>query len=173
MDLLKKALLVAEKAHQNQSYGIFPYMYHILDVISVLEEIYAKKYISRIIKTEIIVSCALHDALEDSDLSYNDIKKVFGENIAEIVYAVTDELGRNRKERKEKTYPKIKANYKAVIVKVCDRISNMRNAKETNKKMFDMYVKENNDFYHNLHSDEHPELVKLAWDKLKSIHDEK
>ena len=97
-----RAFLVAEKAHINQIYDIYPYIYHIKQVVKVAEELGYDE--------SIIIACILHDTLEDTALSYNDIKKAFGEEIAEIVYAVTDELGRNRLERKQKTYPKIRAN---------------------------------------------------------------
>ena len=154
--------MVAEKAHANQSYDIYPYMYHIQQVLHIARSLTSD--------TDVLVACVLHDALEDSELSYNDIKKAFGVEVAEIVYRVTDELGRNRKERKEKTYPKIKSNYKAVIVKICDRIANMTHSKEYNKPMFKMYQKEHKDFFDNLYQKEHSDgLVGAAWDKLNKL----
>ena len=104
----------------------------------------------------------MHDVLEDTHLSYNDIKKEFGEDIAELVYAVTDELGRNRKERKEKTYPKIKGNPKAIAVKLCDRIANVREAKSSASKMFRMYKDEHAEFTITLY-DSPDELLEYAW----------
>lgn len=104
--------------------------------------------------------------MEDGDLSYNDIKKAFGKNIAEIVFAVTDELGRDRKERKLKTYPKIRVNWKATVVKVCDRIVNVRQSKEYNEGLFKMYQKENDDFTHALKFVDHPEDAIRAWNVL-------
>ncbi len=94
----ERALLVADKAHANQTYDIYPYGYHIRQVVKIAEELGYDG--------SIVVASALHDTLEDTELSYNDLKKAFGEEVAEIVYCVTDELGRKRKERKEKTYPK-------------------------------------------------------------------
>jgi len=135
---LDRALMVAEKAHANQSYDIYPYMYHIKMVVEIAQEIG--------FNDPIIIACALHDVLEDSDLSYNDIKKHFGEVVADIVYNVTDEMGRTRKERKDKTYGKIASSWKACAVKVCDRISNVRHSAFHNRKMFDMYKKEQNNF---------------------------
>jgi (p)ppGpp synthase/HD superfamily hydrolase len=89
-----------------------------------------------------VIACALHDTLEDTSLSYNDIQKAFGKEVAEIVFCVTDELGRNREERKEKTYPKIQSNWKATVVKICDRIANIEQSRSYNQKLFDMYKKE-------------------------------
>ena len=42
-----------------------------------------------------------------------------------MYYAVTDEMGRDRNERKEKTYYKIAENDKAITLKACDRLANL------------------------------------------------
>lgn len=158
----ERALLVAEKAHANQSYGIYPYMYHIKQVVKIAEELGYDE--------SIVVACCLHDTLEDSDLSFNDIKKSFGEEVAEIVYCVTDELGRNRKERKSKTYPKIQANWKATVVKICDRIANITQSKNHNRELFKMYQKENDIFRRELMCKDHPHNeTNKAWEKLNTL----
>ncbi|MFW6243092.1 MAG: HD domain-containing protein [bacterium] len=158
----ERALMVAEKAHANQTYDIYPYIYHVRQVMQIAESLGYDE--------NIIVSCILHDVLEDTDLSYNDIKKAFGKEVAEIVYAVTDELGRNRTERKLKTLPKIRSNWKATVVKICDRIANMTQSKMYNKNLFDMYIKEYDEFYNQLNCQEHPqnELTKV-WNKLNEL----
>jgi (p)ppGpp synthase/HD superfamily hydrolase len=162
MNDLDKALMIAEKAHNNQSYdGIYPYMYHIKEVVRIAQELE--------FNVDIQIACALHDVLEDSDLTYNDIKKVFNTEIAEIVYAVTDELGRNRKERKEKTYPKIKANWKAIAVKLCDRIVNIEHSISTNSRFKDLYIKEYVDFKEHLQTFETFENTKLGWSYLEEL----
>ena len=160
---LERALNVAEVAHANQKYDIYSYMYHIKQVVKIATEL---GYDSTI-----LVSCALHDVMEDADLSYNDIKKAFGEDVAEIVFAVTDELGRNRKERKEKTYPKIRANWKAVVVKICDRIANATHSQQEGGKsgMFKLYKKEHEDFCRNLDATLQHEETKRAWERLEKL----
>lgn len=162
MNAKERAMLVAEKAHAGQSYDIYPYIYHVKQVTEIAEKLGYDE--------SIVVACILHDTLEDGNLSYNDILKSFGEEIAEIVYAVTDELGRNRKERKLKTYPKIKNNWKAVAVKLCDRIANIKQSKDYNPKMLKCYQDEHDDFVNNIYNISHPqnELGK-AWDMLDEI----
>ena len=163
MKKLERALLVAEKAHAGQSYDIYTYMYHIQQVVNIAQSLGYDE--------AICVACALHDVLEDSDISFNDIKRFFGEEVAEIVYCVTDELGRNRKERKSRTYPKIRSNWKAVIVKICDRIANVRHSLQNNQKLFEMYQKEMPDFRRELIIDfPHPtsEVFK-AWMELEVL----
>jgi (p)ppGpp synthase/HD superfamily hydrolase len=157
----ERALLVADKAHANQTYDIYPYGYHIRQVVEIADELGYDE--------SIIVASALHDTLEDTELSYNDLKKAFGEEVAEIVYCVTDEIGRSRKERKEKTYPKIKSNWKATVVKICDRIANMQHSKEYNPKLFDMYKKEHDDFLKSLMCKDHPQETNKAWQELNKL----
>jgi (p)ppGpp synthase/HD superfamily hydrolase len=163
MKNLERALLVAEVAHSTQKYDIYPYIYHIKQVVKIAEELGYDE--------TILVGCALHDVMEDADLSYNDIKKAFGEDVAEIVFCVTDELGRNRKERKEKTYPKIRANWKAIAVKICDRIANATHSHHEGGKsgMFKLYQKEHIDFCRNLGADNPHEETKKAWERLERL----
>ena len=158
----QRALLVAESAHSDQKYGIYPYIYHPMSVAKLAREFgYSES---------IIIACILHDTLEDTELSYNDIKKAFGEEVAEIVYCVTDELGRDRKERKAKTYPKIRANWKATVVKIVDRIANIQHSFEYTPKLFRMYLDEHQDFCKNIMNDEHPyDEVSKAWGMLNKL----
>lgn len=93
------------------------------------------------------ISCWAHDLIEDARVSYNDIKKVLGTNVADIAYAVTNEKGKNRSERaSDKYYAGIKAQHGAVFIKLCDRIANVQYSKMTKSKMFEMYKKENDNF---------------------------
>ncbi len=133
--LLRDALFVAENAHKNQRYDeIFPYMKHIYDVIDVLKRFDFKS-------NKMLIGAALHDSIEDDGISYNDINKHFGKEVAEMVYCVTDELGRNRKEKKEKTLPKTASNPDAIILKLADRIANIEHGGK-----IDMYAKEYQEF---------------------------
>lgn len=88
-----------------------------------------------------------HDLIEDTRVSYNDVKTHLGQEVADIVYAVTNEKGRNRKERgNSKYYEGIRNTPGAVFVKLCDRIANVQYSKMTKSRMFEMYKKENEDF---------------------------
>ena len=97
--IVKEASYLAISAHGTQTYDGYPYYYHLEQVVDVLKE-YGYT------EDKFIIAGYLHDAVEDTDVSYNDVKNKFGHEIAEMVYCVTDEMGRNRKEKKEKTLPK-------------------------------------------------------------------
>ena len=155
--LLRDALFVAENAHKNQRYDeIFPYMKHIYDVIDVLKRFDFKS-------NKMLIGAALHDSIEDDGISYNDIKKHFGIEVAEMVYCVTDELGRNRKEKKEKTLPKTATNPDAIILKLADRIANIEHGGK-----IDMYAKEYQEFKGALYLNT-PSDGKGMWDLLDTL----
>jgi (p)ppGpp synthase/HD superfamily hydrolase len=88
-----------------------------------------------------------HDLIEDTRVSYNDVKDQLGQEVAEIVYALTNEKGKNRKERGGvKYYEGIRQTPGAAFVKLCDRIANVQYSKMTKSRMFEMYKKEQEDF---------------------------
>lgn len=147
--LIENAKLLSKKMHSLQKYGVHPYYKHLQDVVNVLKKFgYTQSYY--------VISGWLHDVLEDSYLSYNDIKESFGEKIADIVYCVTDELGKNRRERKEKTYPKIKSNHDAIIIKLADRIANFEHGIKIKDYNFaKLYAKEHKEFKEKLYIEGH------------------
>jgi (p)ppGpp synthase/HD superfamily hydrolase len=94
-----------------------------------------------------LTACWGHDLIEDCRVSYNDVKEHLGQEVADIVYAVTNEKGKNRKERaNDKYYEGIRNTSGAVFVKLCDRIANVQYSKMTGSRMFEMYKKENPEF---------------------------
>lgn len=96
---------------------------------------------------DVILACWGHDLIEDTRTSYNDVKEVLGETAADMIYAVTNEKGKNRKERANaKYYEGIRNTHYAVFVKLCDRIANVQYSKMTKSRMFEMYKKENIEF---------------------------
>lgn len=123
-----------------------PYEFHLRMVAQA-----AKDFIGLIpddnMKDSITLAAYGHDLIEDTRVSYNDVKSVLGETAADIVYAVSNEKGKNRKERaSEKYYDGIRNTPGAVFVKLCDRIANVQYSKMTKSRMFEMYSKENDHF---------------------------
>lgn len=92
-----------------------------------------------------------HDLIEDCRCSYNDVKQHMGQEAADIVYAVTNEKGKTRKERANSAYYKcIRETPGATFVKLCDRIANVQYSKMTGSRMFEMYKEENSNFIQEL-----------------------
>lgn len=160
MDNLEKAMLLASNAHADQKYGGLPYHYHLKQVV--------KTSIRMGYPEKIQVACALHDVLEDTDVPYSMIKRAFGKEVAEIVYDVTDELGRNRRERKRKTYSKTAKNVDAVAVKLCDRISNLNHSFSSDESILDMYISEHDEFKQKLYRI-NDKYNQKAWEELDEL----
>lgn len=132
-------------ADQGQLYDDKPYTVHLDDVYNILLEF-------DVIDKDVLAAGYLHDLIEDTEIDISVIKNLFGDDIAEYVWAVTDEPGENRKQRKALTYPKIKANpYGGLTLKLADRIANVRySIKSGNVRMQKMYQKEMGEFEKNL-----------------------
>jgi hypothetical protein len=81
-----------------------------------------------------------HDCVEDTGITFNDLKKATNERVARIVTAVTTNVhGINRKERADDDYYKrIRSTHRAPLVKLIDRAANLSNL----GKMVDGYRKE-------------------------------
>ncbi len=155
----------ASKHHKGQWYGSKPYMYHLKKVSDVALDL-------KFTDESILMSCLLHDIIEDTEISYKDVKENFGEEVAEIVYCVTDELGRSRKERKSKTYKKIRNNPKSIVVKLCDRISNITESmgsENYNLKLMKMYLDEHIDFVCGITNEDSLDLTTKCWIKYHSV----
>lgn len=98
-------------------------------------------------KDDVLLATWGHDLIEDTRVSYNDVKKELGYVSVEIIYAVTNDKGKNRKERASaKYYEGIRNTPGAVFVKLCDRIANVQYGAMTKSRMLEMYLKENEEF---------------------------
>lgn len=122
--LYQFAVEFSNKAHFLKGYGDLPYQAHLFDVEYVIVKFgYGEETVSGYQNR---IAARLHDSIEDGGYNYNAIKKMFGQEIAEMVYLCTDNRGRTRKERKpDSVYKELKTNPRAVIIKLADRIANV------------------------------------------------
>ncbi len=137
MNTIEKAKQFAIKAHADlgQLYDGQPYEVHLQAVVNM-----AIKYegVGPTYMEYILAACWCHDVIEDTKFSYQDVKREIGIDVADIVYDVSNELGKNRRERSLKTYAKIAANPNAIFVKLCDRLANVSHHGD----LFEMYKRE-------------------------------
>jgi (p)ppGpp synthase/HD superfamily hydrolase len=108
----------AIQMHHGQKYGGLPYYVHLQAVESV-----AVRF--GIENVHILAACWLHDVIEDTSTTYDDILNLYGKLVADAVQAVSEPKEGTRKEKHTITYPQIEKNNIAIIVKLCDRISNV------------------------------------------------
>ena len=93
--------------------------------------------------TNIFIGIYGHDSIEDARLTYNDIKQLFGQDVAEIIYLCTENKGRTRADRKNDVfYQELKQNQDAIFVKLCDIMANSLFSLSTNSTMFKKYKAE-------------------------------
>ena len=131
----KKAAEYAAVKHQEQRYGEYPYTKHLKDVVDALKRFGFNT-------DEFKAAGWLHDTVEDTGTRIEDIRNEFGDKVADLVYRVTNEQGKNRAERHLKTYPKIKNSNDALALKLADRIANVEQSLIESDSMLEMYRKE-------------------------------
>ncbi len=131
---LDKAFNFAVKAHQNQKRASGdPYSVHPIEVANILTEL---KLDSATITTGL-----LHDTIEDTFATYETIKSEFGDEVAELVDGVTkisvfeNTAGSNSKvENFRKLILATSKDIRVLLVKIADRLHNMRTIKAISKK---------------------------------------
>jgi (p)ppGpp synthase/HD superfamily hydrolase len=137
--LVGEARKFAVEAHSSQKYGEHQYEKHLADVVQVLE-MFQPDYD---FDEHIFAAAWLHDTIEDTPATVAEIRSKFGAKTAQLVYAVTNELGRNRKERTVKTMLKVWDKGKeAMAIKLADRIANTQFSRSQRSPQFEMYKKE-------------------------------
>lgn len=134
--LVDQAREFAIKAHGDQRYGDEPYIVHLDAVANVLVEFGIRDGV-------FLAGAFLHDVIEDTGVTRDDLAREFGFVVAGLVWVVTNEPGANRKERAAKTYPKIRrSGAEAVRLKLADRIANTHHSIVRGTRHLEMYRKE-------------------------------
>ena len=131
------AMHFATRWHAGQKYSDLPYIFHVSQAVLVL------KRFKRDDPTQ-IQAMWLHDVVEDTSTTLDDISLAFGPEVAVLVDVLTNQSGSNRKEKALLTYPRIRAHGQlAIECKLADRISHMEHILTTNDDDFRrMYFKE-------------------------------
>ena len=126
-DLLDRAIVFAVKAHHNterRGKG-FPYIVHPMEAVEIVSTITSDQ--------ELLAAAALHDTIEDTDVTVEDIRREFGDRIADLVHAESDRFTEGVSEedswheRKQAAIERLAAApHDAKIVAMGDKLSNMR-----------------------------------------------
>lgn len=126
-DLLDRAIKFAVDAHHNterRGKG-FPYIVHPLEAVEIVATITPDQ--------ELLAAAALHDTVEDTDVTVEQIRAEFGDRIAELVHAESDQFTEGVSEedswhaRKQAAIDRLAAaSHDAKIVAMGDKLSNMR-----------------------------------------------
>lgn len=124
----------AAEKHAQQRYGNAPYTVHLEAVRAVLRDVGFDD------AHPLAIAAWLHDTIEDTETTRDEVLAHFGVEVADLVWAVTG-VGQNRKERNAHAYAKIRATPNAATLKLADRIANVEASVNVPDKLA-MYRKE-------------------------------
>ena len=126
-ELLDRAIVFAVRAHagtERRGKG-FPYIVHPMEAVEIVATMTRDQ--------ELLAAAALHDTVEDTDVTIEQIRTEFGERVASFVAAESDEphqrpdSGENWRARKQAAIDRLAhASRDAKIVALGDKLSNMR-----------------------------------------------
>ena len=126
MALIDRAVEYANRKHkvQKRKDGS-PYIIHPLAVAQIVAEMG--------LDCDAILGALLHDCIEDTDASHEDIEKIFGPTVAELVEGVTKLTRANfssseqaQMENLRKMFMAMSKDIRVVLIKIADRLHNMR-----------------------------------------------
>ena len=138
---LAEAIYFAKLAHDGQlRKGGTPYIEHPMRVMFTLS--------AYTMDEDLLCAAVLHDVVEDTKYDFTDINMRFGERVANLVKELT-----NVEDKKESRAKRIAArNDKyfhmsgdAQVIKMCDRIDNLRTLSSLDPKFAKMYLQESKD----------------------------
>lgn len=126
-DLLDRAIIFAVKAHHNterRGKG-FPYIVHPMEAVEIVATITSNQ--------ELLAAAVLHDTIEDTNVTVEELRAEFGDRIANLVHAESDQFTEGVSEedswhdRKQAAIDRLaSAPHDAKIVALGDKLSNMR-----------------------------------------------
>ena len=124
---LDRAIIFAVNAHhdsERRGKG-FPYIVHPLEAVEIVATITPDQ--------ELLAAAALHDTIEDTNVTVDDLRREFGDRVADLVYAESDRFAEGVSEedswheRKQAAITRLRnAPRDAKIVALGDKLSNMR-----------------------------------------------
>ena len=125
MELVKNAELFAKKKHSGmmRKDGITPYSKHLEDVINRLKSL-------GVIDEELLCVGWLHDTIEDTETSFDDLYEKFGSKVAVLVLSLSKDMSLPRKKREQVYVKQLRESvFDAKLIKLCDISANLSDLK--------------------------------------------
>lgn len=133
MDLVKSAELFAKNRHAGQfrADGITPYSKHLEDVVNRLKSL-------GVIDEEILCAGWLHDIMDNTETSFDDLHAQFESEIAVLVSSISKDKSLPRKKREQAYVIQLKeSSFNAKLIKLCDvsaSLSDLKNYEASKSK---------------------------------------
>ena len=126
MALIDRAVVYAQDKHKDQKRKDgSPYIIHPLAVAEIVAEMG--------LDTDAILGALLHDCIEDTDASHDEIAKLFSPTVAELVEGVTkltrveySTLEEQQMENLRKMFMAMSKDIRVILIKIADRLHNTR-----------------------------------------------
>jgi DNA-directed RNA polymerase subunit RPC12/RpoP len=118
---IHNAIIFAAKKHEGQKRKgtDIPYIVHPFEVMQILTENGCDK--------KVVIAGILHDTLEDTQTSPDEIRSEFGRRVLEIVQSESEDKSKSWKERKQATILHMSsASFESKLVCCADKLSNLR-----------------------------------------------
>lgn len=160
--LLEQAYEFALEKHKEQKrkYTNEPYINHPVNVSKIIEEAFSSTpelyiYSDKLTMRFIVEACALlHDTVEDTNTTFNEIEEAFGIHIRNILYYVTNiskQSDGNRKIRKEiDMVHNLEGPLESIMIKLADIIDNCNGIMKRDSSFGKKYLIEKQQFLLNL-----------------------
>lgn len=102
-----------------------PYINHPLEVVDLLANV------GKVEDYDVLIAAVLHDTIEDTETTDQEIRQLFGDEVCKMVIELTDDKSLPKAERKQKQVEHAPyLSHGAKQVKICDKISNIRDVLE-------------------------------------------
>lgn len=128
---------------------------HIMQVVHILKQVTTDE--------NLIKAAYLHDTIEDTHVYYEQLKEIFGKNVADLVNEVTHE----GKKDEGYYFPRLKTK-EGILLKFADRLSNLSRMTPWDEERQQHYL-EKSKFWNSVPQDKKGHIIKLDNNKAKEI----
>lgn len=129
-DFIQKAINFSYRKHKGQlrDDGETEYFEHLVQVAHILQQVTDDE--------NLIAAAYLHDTVEDTNTTYEDLVKEFNQDVADLVNEVTHE---GQKDNTGFYFPRLKTK-RGILLKFADRLSNLSDMKHWDEKRQQHYL---------------------------------
>jgi (p)ppGpp synthase/HD superfamily hydrolase len=129
--MINDAMTFATAVHRKQKRKgtEIPYVFHPFEVGYILSQ--------EGLSEEVVCAGILHDTIEDANVTYDTLKKVFNERVAELVKSQSEDKSLTWEQRKQHTLQKLKdqSSIEEALICCADKLSNIKSTEKDYRKV--------------------------------------